>query len=62
MLEALRPLVGSHADIRVVDISEDDELEVRYGLRIPVLSAGDEELCCYRLDADKVRCWLTSVA
>jgi hypothetical protein len=62
MLDALSPLVRGRASVEIVDISDDDELEVRYGLRIPVLCAGNEELCCYRLDADCVRQWLASAA
>lgn len=62
MLDALYPLVRGVADVEIVDISDDDELEVRYGLRIPVLCAGNEELCCYQLDTDQVRRWLASAA
>ncbi len=34
----------------VVDIQGDPLLEARYGTRVPVLTAGDEELCYYFLD------------
>lgn len=41
--------------VRVVDVDTDPRLQSRYGLRVPVLVAGDEEVCATRLDADRVR-------
>jgi hypothetical protein len=61
MFNALQPLIRGKAEIRMVDISNHDELEVRYGLRIPVLADGDDELCCYKLDVARVRQWLAAV-
>jgi thioredoxin reductase (NADPH) len=58
MLAELEPLLHRAVRVEVVDISDDDDLEARYGLRIPVLCAGETELCCYRLDAGRVRRWL----
>lgn len=62
LLEELAALAGERARVDVVDISEDLELEAELGLRIPVLRAGDEELCCYRLDADRVERFLAATA
>ncbi len=62
MLASLQALLGGAADVEVIDISGDDELEARYGLRIPVLCAGDVELCCYHLDAERVGNWLATTA
>ena len=56
----LAPLLRGRALVEVVDISGDDELEGRFGLRIPVLASGDEELCFYRLDAARVDCYLAA--
>jgi hypothetical protein len=50
----LAQLLGSGADIRLVDISGDAELESRYGTRIPVLLADEEFVCAYRLDPERV--------
>jgi hypothetical protein len=35
----------------VVDVDSDPELVRRFGLRVPVLVADDEEVCHYHLDA-----------
>lgn len=43
--------------VEVVDVDSDPRLEERYGHLVPVLSAGDEEICHYFLDTDAlVRC------
>ncbi|HKE93762.1 MAG TPA: glutaredoxin family protein [Povalibacter sp.] len=47
------------AAVRVVDITDDSELETRYGRRIPVLLADGEFVCAYRLDEERVRAYLT---
>ena len=54
MLVELEPLIAGRAKVDIVDISEDNELSARYGLLIPVLKHGDEELCRYRLDRDRI--------
>ena len=41
---------GQDFDLEVIDILGKAELEARYGSRIPVLKAGDEEVCYYFLD------------
>lgn len=61
MLAELEPLLGGRATVEIVDISDDDDLEVRYGLRIPVLVAGDSELSVYRLDKSRVEQFLARV-
>jgi thioredoxin reductase (NADPH) len=33
-------------------------LETRYGEWVPVLMAGEEEICHYHLDPDKLRAYL----
>jgi hypothetical protein len=59
MHEELAPLLPGRGQVSVVDISGDAELERRYGLRIPVLTAGDEELSFYRLDRSRVERYLS---
>ncbi len=58
MEEELTPLLQGRAQVRVIDISQDTELKRRYGLRIPVLSAGDDELAVYRLDPHRLENFL----
>jgi hypothetical protein len=61
MIEELAQVLGSAAvHVQVVDISSDPVLELKYGSRIPVLVAGDEFVCAYRLDRQRVQCWLES--
>ncbi len=59
MEQDLARLIRRHpVSVRVVDVDTDPELRRRYGLRIPVLVAGDEEVCATRLDPDRVRALL----
>ena len=56
MQEALNPLqaeIGFH--LEYVDVDSDPALEVRFGELVPVLMAGDRELCHYSLDPGAVR-------
>ena len=50
LLEQLLPLVRGRAEVSVVDIDGDEALTDRYGLRIPVVASGGEELSGYPLD------------
>jgi len=54
LAEELAPLLGGRATITHVDVSRDPALERRYGLRIPVLVAGDTELSSFPLDRQRV--------
>lgn len=56
LAELLGP--GRSAAVEVVDISDDAALEARYGAKIPVLTADDDFVCCYRVDADRIRAHL----
>lgn len=56
MLVELRRLCdGREAAIEVIDIDRDASLSRRYGLAIPVLAIAGQELCRYRIDAEKVK-------
>jgi hypothetical protein len=46
------------AAVQVLDVSEDPELERKYGSRVPVVLHEGEFVCAYRLDADRVRALL----
>jgi len=50
LAELATALGPAAADVQVVDITDDPELERRYGRRLPVLLADGEFLCEYRLD------------
>jgi thioredoxin reductase (NADPH) len=59
MREALVPLLSEHgATLEVIDIDSDRELDARWGEKIPVLLAGERELCYYRLDRAILTAWL----
>ncbi|MDY0066445.1 MAG: glutaredoxin family protein [Steroidobacteraceae bacterium] len=60
LMEDFAALVGEQvaAQVQVIDISGDQELERKYGRRIPVLTADGEFVCAYRLDARRVRALL----
>jgi thiol-disulfide isomerase/thioredoxin len=56
MLAALAPLAAEFgAQVDVIDIDSDPELEARYDVLVPVLVHDGVELCHYRLDAARVR-------
>lgn len=63
MLLELIALAGESiaARIQLVDISDDQELERRYGRRIPVLLIDGEFVCDYRLDAERVKPYLGDI-
>lgn len=59
LMSELADLLGpAAADVLVVDIADDADLEARYGWRIPVLMADGEFVCAYRLDPDRVQAYL----
>lgn len=57
----LLPLLPASVSVESIDVDSSVELERRYGLRIPVLAAGDEELSGYPLDRERVRRFLESL-
>jgi glutaredoxin len=60
MLLELAALLGpAAAQVTVVDVSGDAELEAKYGRRVPVLLADGEFVCAYRLDGERLKAWLT---
>jgi hypothetical protein len=53
MREAVVPLVAkAGVSFREIDVDTDPALEARWGERVPVLLAGERELCHYRFDPD----------
>jgi hypothetical protein len=60
-LADLEPLLRPGVVVETVDVDSSVALERRYGLRIPVLTAGETELSGYPLDRDRVRRYLKSL-
>lgn len=56
--ELSEALAGRRATIDVVDVDGDPALAERYGWDVPVLVAGDEEICRHRLDQQRLAAWL----
>jgi thioredoxin reductase (NADPH) len=46
--------------VEVVDVDSDPVLEAKYGELVPVLEAGNRELCHYFFDEARVREYLVS--
>lgn len=60
MREALAPLVAEFGvAVSYVDVDSDPALEACFGEWVPVLMAGERELCHYHLDSAAVRAYLT---
>jgi hypothetical protein len=58
LLADLLPLLSPDVTVETIDVDSSIALERRYGLRIPVLAAGELELSGYPLDRDRVRRYL----
>lgn len=58
LLDALQPLAAELGwTIRVLDVDADPLLEARWDELVPVVLAGDTELCHYHLDESAVRAY-----
>ena len=57
-LERLQPEFGF--EVEQVDIDNDPVLLRRYDTRVPVLVAGDTEICYYFLEEQRLRAYLRS--
>jgi hypothetical protein len=64
MIAALRGLQALHPfHLDVIDVDSDDNLRLRYGVRVPVLVAGEgEEICHYHLDRDALDAYLAKIS
>jgi glutaredoxin len=61
MRAALAPMLAEFgAQVEVIDIDTDPELEARYNEWVPVLVCDGVELCHYHLDVDRVRAVLST--
>ena len=50
MIEELIPLCRDQARLTVIDVDTQPDWRERYGLRVPVLCIGDQEICAVQLD------------
>jgi len=48
-------------DLEVLDVDADPVLEARFNELVPVLMHGERELARYRVEADKLRAYLTEI-
>ena len=63
MREALAPLLSKHgATLEVIDVDDRRDLEERWGDKVPVLLAGERELCHYHLDRAALAAWLAGTS
>lgn len=59
MIEALRQIQAATPFVfQVVDVDSDPLLEDKYGERVPVLLAGEREICHYHLDSTALNAYL----
>lgn len=58
-LERLRPELGF--EYSEIDIDRDPDLLSRYDTRVPVLVAGDTEICHYFLEEQRLRTYIQSL-
>jgi hypothetical protein len=55
MRDALAPLASAAGcSVEEIDVDADPALEARWGAWVPVLLAGERELCHYRLDRPRL--------
>jgi thioredoxin reductase (NADPH) len=61
MLIALRSRLGPEFPITILDVDGDPALKMQYGEHVPVLVAGETELCRHRLDTAKLTAYLSAI-
>jgi hypothetical protein len=61
MLAMLRSRLGAEFPITIIDVDGDPVLRAHYGEHVPVLVAGETELCRHRLDAAKLAAYLGAI-
>ena len=59
MLDALAPWQAQYGfEVQTIDVDADEALVARYNELVPVLLAGDNEICHWHLDEAKLRAFL----
>lgn len=62
MIAALKEVQQSKMfEFKVIDVDENPEWEEKYGELVPVLLAGDEEICHYYLDNAALNDYLAKI-
>lgn len=62
LLAAVRPLAErAGVAVEVVDVDGDERLEAAYGDKVPVLMAGEQEICHYHLDRAALDAYLAGI-
>ncbi|MGH8372671.1 MAG: glutaredoxin family protein [Gammaproteobacteria bacterium] len=60
MLAEIHALYDDSVEVRLVDVDSELALKKRYGLKVPVLTGGNRELCHGRLDTSSLEEYLLS--
>lgn len=61
MLAEIHALYDESVEVRLVDVDSEPALKSHYGLKVPVLIGGEQELCHGRLDTSSLEDYLSSV-
>ncbi len=62
MLAELQPyVVAKQVSLKLIDIDDSDALEARFGVLIPVLMAGEREICHYHLNQRALDAYLLEI-
>jgi glutaredoxin len=62
MIAALKEVQQSQSfEFHVIDVDENPEWEEKYGELVPVLLAGDEQICHYYLDNEALNAYLAKI-
>ena len=61
MLEALRLQLGADFPVTIVDVDSDPALKARYGEGVPVLVAGEAELCRHTYDPARLTAYVSDI-
>lgn len=54
-------LAGKAIAVQCVDIDQDATTQARFNTAVPVLMAGEVEICRYWLESTKLNDWLTKI-
>lgn len=58
LVDLAQVLGPAAAQVAVIDITDDLDLERKYGQRVPVLLADGDFVCAYRLDIERIKPYL----
>jgi hypothetical protein len=62
MLASIYGTYGDEIEVALVNVDSDPKLKERFGMRIPVLTAGGKVICEARLDADALDAYFHRLA